>query len=50
MYKRMAGRGTIQSAHDYGWRLEFPSLVVRLKMKRKGGKDDPGNQEDPLRH
>jgi hypothetical protein len=32
------GGGTIQSVHDDGWRLEFLGLVVRLKMKRKGGK------------
>jgi len=31
----MARRGTIRSAHDDGWRLEFLSLVVRLKMKRE---------------
>jgi hypothetical protein len=40
----------IKSVHDDGWRLEFLSLVVRLRMERKGGKDDPTNQEDPLRH
>jgi hypothetical protein len=50
MYKKMARRGTIQSVHEDGWRLEFLSLVVRLKMKGKGGKDDPENQEDSLRH
>jgi hypothetical protein len=47
MYKKMARRGTIQSVHEDGWRLEFLSLVVRLKMKGKGGKDDLTNQEDP---
>jgi hypothetical protein len=50
MYKRMAKRGTIQTVHDYGWRLEFLSLVVRFRVKIKGGQDDLKNQEDSLRH
>jgi hypothetical protein len=38
MHKRMARRGTIKSVHDSRGSLEFLGLVVRLKIRRKGGK------------
>jgi len=34
----MARRMAIKSAHDFRRRLEFLSLVVRLKVRRKGEK------------
>jgi hypothetical protein len=38
MKKRFSRRGAVKSVHDNRGRLEFLSLVVRLKMGRKGEK------------